>query len=103
MLNESPGRQELIQRGAEPISVTISSPWPAELTRYKGLLESADLDGLIARYPVRYSGALEAIAKALLCQTAAQYERAALVAVDGNAAVRDVLREKLGALAAKLV
>ena len=57
------------------ISEPIENPYQGELNRFKGLVESGNLDGLIARYPLRESSVFERIVATLGCRNRADYER----------------------------
>lgn len=52
-------------------SEPIENPYQGELNRFKGLVESGDLDGLIARYPLRESRVFERIVATLGCRNQA--------------------------------
>ncbi len=99
LLQHLPTRIALIGGAAAPVSVSLSSPYPAELARLQGLRADSDIFSIISRYPVRESGLLGAVAKVLGFKGRADYERAALARVGSDAALRDALRAKLGALA----
>ena len=88
------------------ISEPIENPYQGELNRFKGLVESRDLDGLVARYPLRESNVFERIAQALRCVNRADYERmvAARAREDGNLAckLKQRIKPLSGFLDAKL-
>lgn len=102
-LQHMPDRTTLIARNEEPISISVPSPYPTELARIKSLHAAGNLSMIIARYPVRESGILDAIAKALRFPGHFDYEEAALVQVGAEDKLREALREKLGSLAQHLV
>ena len=54
---------------------TIDSPYPGELTLFEKFAAAGDLNGLIARYPLRESSVFDKIARALECSGKAYYER----------------------------
>lgn len=54
---------------------TVESPYPHELAQFNDLANAGDLNGLIARYPLRESNALARIAQAMRCADRADYER----------------------------
>ncbi len=95
VLSAIPDRDTLVANNIPNISVTFPSPYPAELAKLKDLVAVSDLDAVIDRYPVRESGALQSIAKALRFSTRADYERAALARVASDAELTAKLRQKL--------
>ena len=50
------------------IDISVRNPFPEELEQFKQLLSASDLDGLVARYPLRHSEAFGAVHKALVLQ-----------------------------------
>ena len=96
-------RREDIQAG-NPIGLTIDvgAVVQAEKAKFDSLLASKDLDGIIARYPVRETGALTGIAQKLGFQSKTQYEGAVrkLMIDDSNAL--GFVRGLFGTLAADL-
>ncbi len=98
LLAQMPKREELVVAASSTIQITGQSTYPAELTRFQAMLAEQDLHGIIARYPVRHSGILNAIAKALKFQSRADYETAAIARICSDAALRDELLLKLAPL-----
>lgn len=98
MLSAIPDRNGLIANTMSSISVSIPSPYPDEHARLVALLNASELDLIIDRYPVRESGALTAIAKALRFSSRADYERAALARVAVDTQLATALKAKLGGL-----
>lgn len=97
-----PKREELISAQSPIIQISGQSEYPSELTRLKQLIEAGDLYGIIDRYPVRHSGILPAVAKALKFQNRNDYEAAALARVTSDRTLREVLLAKLAPLSAVL-
>ena len=102
LLQQLPTRTTLVRENASEISVTIPSPLPAEIARLQELQSAGDLDEVIAHYPIRESGMLDAMAKALRYQGRADYERAVLSRIKADDALRNLLKAKLGYLAEEL-
>jgi energy-coupling factor transporter ATP-binding protein EcfA2 len=96
-----PTRDALIG-GQQSISISVESPYSAELDRINRLIESKDLDALTSRYPIRESGVLTALAKALRFNGRADYERAALTLIGLDQLLRKRLIARLGKLAVQL-
>lgn len=101
VLSELPARQDLASAGGT-IAISLLSPYPTELAALRALVEAGDLEAIINRYPVRSSGVLEAIAKALKFSSQTQYEKAVREAVGADESLAVRLRAKLGSLSAKL-
>ncbi len=81
------------------ISEPIENPYQDELIHFNGLVESGDLDGLIARYPLRESRVLEGIVATLGCRSQADYESMVVARVRGDADLARDLKGRLGPLA----
>jgi predicted ATPase len=102
MMLALPDRQLMISGKDGAISVSLPSPYPAELERIKKLIEEQNLDGIVARYPVRESGVLNGLAKGLRFSCRQDYERAALTRIRADEDLRSALKAKLGTLASHL-
>ena len=98
-----PQRDDLISAGTSPITVSEPSPYPAELAQMKELIAHNDAFEIIARYPVRHSGILGAVAKALKFRGREDYEAAALARVASDPALRNQLLAKLSPLSEALI
>ncbi len=81
------------------ISEPIENPYQSELNRFKGLVESGDLDRLIARYPLRESSVFEKIVTTLGCRNRADYERMVVARVRDDASLTENLKERIRPLA----
>lgn len=98
LLSQMPKRDDLIAAASTTIQINGQSTYSAELARYKAMLRAKDLQGIIARYPVRHSGILNAIAKALKFQGRTVYETAAVARVSSDEILRAKLLVKLDPL-----
>lgn len=98
LLAQMPKREELVEAAAPTIQIVGQSAYPAELVRFKAMLAAQNLHGIIARYPVRHSGILGAIAKALKFQGRADYETAAVARISSDDTLRDMMLLKLAPL-----
>lgn len=98
-----PKKGDLIAARSPIISVSSESPYPAELARLRQMIAANDVYGIIARYPVRHSGVLEAVAKALRFQGRVDYEKAALTCISSNENLRGGLLAKLAPLSEVLI
>ncbi len=102
LIAQMPKRDDLIAASSVAFQLSGHSTFPAELSRFNGLLAAQDVHSIIARYPVRHSGILAAIAKALKFQSRANYEAAAIARISSDQALRDTLLAKLAPLAGVL-
>ena len=98
LLGQMPKREELVTATEPTIQITGQSAYPAEFGRFNEMLAAKNLHGIIARYPVRHSGILGAIAKALKFQGRADYEMAAVARISSDETLRDKLLLKLAPL-----
>jgi hypothetical protein len=101
VLGGMPDRETLIS-GSPQVSISVSSPYPADLRRINSLIAAGDVDSIVARYPVRESGILTALAGGLRFRSRDDYERAVLARLATDPTLRMEIIAKLGALAAEL-
>lgn len=95
LLSQLPKREALIAASSPTIVISGASTYPDEIQRFLALLAAKDLHGIIARYPVRHSGILAAVAKALKFQSCNDYEAAAIARLSSDEALREALLRKL--------
>jgi ABC-type cobalamin/Fe3+-siderophores transport system ATPase subunit len=95
ILTQMPKREDLIKANSQTIQVNGQSTYPSELALFQTMLTTQNLHGIIARYPVRHSYILSAIAKALKFQGCADYETAAVARISSDDTLRDKLLLKL--------
>ena len=81
------------------ISDPIENPYQGELNRFNGLVKSGDLDGLIARYPLRESRVFERIVTALGCRNQADYARMVVARVRDDASLAENMKKRIRPLA----
>lgn len=98
ILGQMPKRDDLVAAQSPTIQINVQSSYPAELARFQTMLAAKNLHGIIARYPVRHSGILPAIAKALKFQNRSDYEMAAVARISSDQTLRDKLLRKLDPL-----
>ena len=82
----------------EEIVIKVKSPYAVELKKFEQLLADNELDKLVARYPVRNSKALHALAKGLRFDNRDDYEQAVLLQIKSNPTFRDQILNKLSSL-----
>ena len=63
------------------------------------LVQSADLDELIARYPLRESSVFDRIATALGCRNQTDYARMVVARVRDDSSLTEILKERIKPLA----
>ena len=81
------------------IGEPMENPYKSELNRFNGLVDSGDLDGLIARYPLKKSGVFEGIVSTFRCRSQEDYERMVVALVRDDANLTEKLKERIKALA----
>ncbi len=92
-----------LQSGVDiSISVPVKDLYDQEVAKYRGMIESRDLDSLISRYPVRESGALKEIATNLEFRGRSKYEQAVLTLASAEGDFREELRALVGPLASEI-
>jgi energy-coupling factor transporter ATP-binding protein EcfA2 len=95
-----PDRQSI--QSNQSIQITVASKYPAQLAALKALVLASDLDGIIAKYPVRESGVLSALARGLRFRDRADFERAALTRIGADTDLQRKLKLRMGKLALEL-
>ena len=78
---------------------TVESPYAGELTRFKELASAEDLDGLIARYPLRESPVFDKIAQALECGNKTNYKSMVVTRVREDDDLARKLKDRIKLLA----
>ncbi|MDE0682531.1 MAG: AAA family ATPase [Candidatus Poribacteria bacterium] len=71
----APDWRQIKKSGRQLHIPTVNSPYADELTLFQKFAAAKNLDGLIARYPLRESSVFIRIAEALECNTRKNYER----------------------------
>jgi hypothetical protein len=92
-----------IQSG-QNVAITIDAQalYQAERGLLQGWVNSKEIDKIIARYPIRETQALTAIASALQFKSRAQYEAAARKLVTDDKAIKAYLVGHFGGLSAAM-
>lgn len=98
MLSQAPNWKSIKADANPKINVCIDSPYPEELERFRKLVNDEDLDGLVARYPLRDSGVFSAIAKALKCPKRRNYEQMVVSQIGRDVDLAGILREHVAPL-----
>ncbi len=97
-----PDQHAIARESGGVINISLASPYPAELARLKDFIEKKDVASIIARYPVRESGLLRAIAAALHFRGREDFERAALARIGSDKELKAALRQKLATLSIRI-
>lgn len=98
-----PKKGEVAAGAKRSIEIDFAKVAEDEAARLEGLVNASDFVGLLQRYPIRESLALDAIVKALIFATRDQYEAAVRkLLVDDLESVKRV-RDLLGSLPADLI
>ena len=102
LVSKHPTKTKLIADGGADVNLSTPSPYPAEHARFLALVAANDLSGIIARYPVRSSGVLSAIAVALKFPSREEYEAAARARVSADSTLKKKLQDQLEPLTTAL-
>lgn len=98
MLSQIPDYKKIKEHNSPKIEVSIESPFPRELERFKKLVNDKRLDDLVARYPLRESGMFGAIATVLECRPKKNYERMVVSSIRNDAKLALKLKQRIGPL-----
>ena len=101
VLSEFQSQKSLIETDST-LTVCVASPYPNELTCFQSLFADRNLDGLIARYPLRDSRVFDAVAEALACPNRSHYEKIVLSRVRSDAELAQKLKEHIALLSIEL-
>ena len=102
-LSTIPNWESIRDNPNQPICVSIDpTPYSEELNHFKKCVKEGNLDKLIARYPLRESRALHAIATSLGCHNRQVYERMVLTRIRNDNQLACKLKERIGPLSETL-
>ena len=101
-MEQAPTWRSVLSGNACNVTVDLQAAHEEELCRYKKMLEKEDLDGIVARYPIRHTQAPAQIWEALQCRDHRVYESMVVTQVSANASLRRELIDKLGKLSIAL-
>ena len=98
ILSKAPNWRDLKAVGTTcTIDVSVESPYERELQHFAKLVDAKDLDGLVARYPLRHSGLFGAIARALRCNGRDDYHKIVVAHVRRDRKFAGRIKERIGA------
>jgi ABC-type cobalamin/Fe3+-siderophores transport system ATPase subunit len=95
MLNNLPTRESVEGRNSVAVEVDISSLRVAEESRFDSLVDAADWDGLLTRYPLRESSAFDRVVSGLKMPDRGTYQAAVLKLLQDEPAALADLRSLL--------
>ena len=99
----APDWQNIKQSGGQlQFPPYVDSPYPDELAKFNQLASSGDLDGLIARYPLRESNVFNKIAQSLECGDRNNYERMVVARVREGTDLAGKLKQRIQPLSERL-
>ena len=101
VLSEFQSQKSQIKTDAT-LTVCVASPYPNELTCFQSLFADRNLDGLLARYPLRDSRVFDAVAEALACPNRSHYEKIVLSRVRVDAELAQKLKKHIALLSIEL-
>ncbi len=101
-LEQTPTWKSTLEHGGCTGPIHVCIPYEAEFKRFHRFLGERNLDSLVARYPIRETGAFKCIAEALRCSVPHDYERMVATQVGASDALRNALKDKVHALAIAL-
>ena len=98
MLSQLPDWKSIKTNATSGIPISIDSPYPDELSRFKKLVTDGELDALIARYPVRESNVFDVLARELELTGRNTYQQMLLSRLRDDAALQRSLKQRIGLL-----
>ena len=100
MLSRTPNWRDIQSNAGKSVNLCVASPYLDELAHFRSLVQSNDLDAIVARYPLRESGVFGGIATALELpnRKARTYEETLLARVRGDRQLAQKLRQRVGPL-----
>ena len=87
----------------QKIDISFEARYQDELTHFKKLVDKEKLDDLAARYPLRETGAFDAIAKALNLTGREAYERTLISRVQADNGLTQSLKQRIKSLSETLI
>lgn len=102
MLAQLPNWKSIKINTASTLDISVKSPYQAELTRFRELVEGRKLDEIVARYPLRESRAFDAIAEVLRLKSRRIYEQTLVSRIRSDEALAESLKQKLRPLSEAL-
>ena len=95
ILSQLPDWKTIRSATGPTIDLHVPSAFADEVTQFRRLLAGEDFDALVARYPLRETGAFGAITKALKCASIRDYEQMVVVRAAKDDALATALTSRL--------
>ena len=102
IVSQAPNWETIRDDGQPDIKISVTSPFQQELARFRELVEARDFDQLVARYPLRESGVLVELSRALEFRKRDLYEQTLVARVQSDEVLAEKLRERIGPLSLAL-
>ena len=102
LLSKMPDWKSIKANPTQQICVFADSPYQEELNCFEKLVKDGDLDQLVARYPVRESGAFKTIARSLKCVSKTDYEQMVITQIRQDDTLAEKLKRRIGPLSEAL-
>ena len=102
MMSHLPSWEKIKINTTPNIDLSVASPYPDELARFKKLVTDRKLDDLVARYPLRESNVFSAIFNALELTGRNIYEQTLLSRLRDGATLAARLKQRIGPLSRAL-
>ena len=102
LLSSVPDWKAIQTNATSKISSCVDSPYADELRHFKKLVSEGQLDGLIARYPLRESRVFDIIAEALECHNRRNYRKMVLARVRNDEGLARKLKGRINRLSSAL-
>ena len=99
VFSQLPGWRAIRTATDSTIELKVQSAYTHEVAEFRRLLAKEDFDALVARYPLRESGAFGNVAKPLKCASTRDYEQMVVVRTGKDAALAAALTNRLRPLA----
>ena len=97
-----PGRKAIQCNEQPTIQISVESPYQEELTKFRELLDAKNFDALVARYPLKESGVMKAVADAFGFSTPRPYEEILVTRIQSCDSLAEKLRDRIGSLSRAL-
>jgi hypothetical protein len=102
LFDQLPRRKDIKDGKLVEVSIGVDNLFKTEINKLQKAIDDENLKDIITRYPVRDSGALDAIAKKLEFQGRKQYEKAVIKLLMDDTEALEYVRSIFGDLAEKI-
>ena len=99
VLSQLPDWKTIRSATGPTIDLHVPSAFADEIAQFRRLLAGEDFDALVARYPLRETGAFRAVTTALKCVSTRDYEQMVVVRTAKDDALATALKNRLRPLA----